>query len=358
MNETSPFKVFWPDSTQEEDADDTGVVNATPPAPTLDELVEHYRANLKARVESGDYSKRRMPVTLSYVARFLAFEYRETGQPTVRIGSLRLVEAKQAHLVAWLVANYEHWRKGSTRADALGSVLGCFNWLEETRGLLSPFRRPKHIKMPKQHRRAMRKEHYRSIQRTARKCKGSLPFRTIFFCAWHAGVRLIEFRQLEPEEIDWSSSVVRLPPDKNKTGRVTAEERIIGLGPRLIRVLRKIVNNMAVGQRYVFVTARRKPWSKDNLGRKFAHYRELAGVPEAIKMYALRHGYAFRMLSDGQTSNKAVADQLGHRSTRMVDSIYGAETRREATGIRDLAARAERGKRGRRSDTPLWDGVD
>jgi integrase len=337
---------------------------------TLGWLAERYRARLMARVVAGDYSKTRLPLTMRYVDSFLDFLALDGQGVQVRVGSVAIEDARQLFLSDWLDANLQNWRTGSTRGDALGAVVGCYNWAEEV-GLISqnPFRRPRDLKLPRQHRRAMRLEHYRAIYRAARKCAGSKEFRLIFFSAWNAGVRLIEFRQLEPREIDWESGVGHIPANKHKTGKTTGEARHFAVGPHLLAVLNFLKDRMDPGQKYLFVTQKGRQWSKDNLGQQYARYRRLAGVPSAIKMCAVRHGYALRMLVDGQTSAKAVADQLGHKSTQMVDSIYGAETRYEGAMLRELAAKAERGHKRpdlmqRKSkakpvyDTPLFGAAD
>jgi integrase len=318
---------------------------AQPEPRTLSWFAHRYRDNLQQRVAAGNYHPRRLKGTMAYVDSFMRHTFEEKGAAPIAVGSLPIDQAKQLHLTAWMIANYHKWTKGSTRSDALGAVLGCFNWLEEVGYATSPFKRPSNLKFPRTHHRAMRKQHYQAIMRIARKEAGSLAFRLIFFASWHAGVRLIEFRQLEPHEIDWDASVARIPVNKHKTGHHTGEARAVGLGPKLLRVLRRLCAQRKPGQKYVFVTPRGAAWTKDNLGRHFARYRELAGVPPIFKMCAVRHGMAVRLLADGQTSSKAVADLLGHKSTRMVESIYGAETRYEATLIRDLAAKAEKGKK-------------
>jgi integrase len=330
-----------------------------PDITSLDYFAGRYRAHLQSRVDGNDYSPRRLKGTMAYVDSFLRHRYGDDQAAPVRVGALKPEEAKQIHLTAWLTANYQNWKKGSTRADALGAVLGCFNWLEEMELLTSPFRRPRHLKFPRQHLRAMRVEHYFAIWKAARReGKDSLQFRLIFFAFFQTGVRPIEFRQLEPREIDWQASLARVPAHKHKTGRVTGEERPIGLTPPLLRILRKLVDGMKHGQKYVFLSPRGKPWTKDNLGRAYARYRDLAGVDPAIKMCAARHGFAVRALSDTTTSNKAVADCLGHRSTRMVDAIYGAETRHDGELVRKVAAsvgkkRRERGAKATGADQPM-----
>jgi len=324
---------------------------------TLEFFADKYRLHLVDRVAQGDYSPRRLKGTMAYVTSFL-----NHVQDGGRLGTLLTGQAKQIHLIDWLTSNYSRWTKGSTRADALGAVLGCFNWLDEHELLQPcPFRRPRKLRFPRAHRRAMRKQHYRAIYRAARKRPTSLAFRVIFFAAWHSGARLKEFRKLEPSWIDWDFKVIRIPAKGHKTGKVTGQERPVGLGPHLLSVLQRLVKGMAPGQKYVFLSPRGKPWTKDNLGRQYARYRAAAGVPEEIMMCAVRHGYAVRLLNLGK-SNKKVADQLGHASTRMVDSIYGQETRYEAALMRELAEDAERGKARKRDrkppekppDTPLF----
>lgn len=321
---------------------------AGPEPGTLDYLADRYKRYLRERMEAGEYEPPAFKNVVRYIDSFLAFIYTQEGKGgAARIGALPLAQAKQVHLTTWLLANFDRWKSGSTRGDALGAVLGCFNTLEEQQLIDShPFRRPKHLKFPRKHRRAMRTQHFRAVYWAAsRQGRKTLPFRLMLFACWYTGVRLGEFRKLEPHEIDWDA-VVRLGVDKNKTGRKTGEERIIGVGNRLLNVLWGLCQRRKKdGKKFVFLTPRGRPWSKDHLGREFAKFRELAGVPEHIKMCASRHGYAFRILSDGQTSTKAVADQLGHKGTRMVESIYGAETRHDAEGLKTVAAKAERGRK-------------
>lgn len=342
---------------------------------TLDFYAAKYKAHLRLRVASGDYAPRRLPETLRYVDNFLAFIFNEEGSEPVRLGSLPLASAKQIHLTTWLLAHYDRWRKGSTRADALGSVLGCFNWCEDNKVIeASPFRRPKNLRCPRTHHRAMRTHHFRAIYWTAQKDPHSRDFRNIFWAAFWAGVRLIEFRQLEPHELDFNELCGRIPPEKHKTGRKTGTERPFGIGPRLARLLWKLCQDRrADRKKYVFLK-NGKPWTKDSLGRAYAKYRSAAGVPPAIKMCAVRHGYAFRLIQAGG-SPKEAADQLGN-SVRMIEDIYAEEIRYDATHVRQIAAKAERPKKREKpataspqvaqerrqkrekADCPLFDGLE
>jgi integrase len=305
---------------------------------TLDAIYARYRAHLAERVRVDNYTPRSFKRTTSYAERFLSFVYSEPGAAPVRIGSLPIKQARQKHLKAWLIANFDRWKKGSTRADALGSVLGCFNWWAEEEDETPPFRHPRKMRFPRTHFRAMKKAHYRAIMREARKHPGSMAFRLALFFAWHTGSRLTEMRLLEFDHIDWEGVVRDL---HNKTSHLTGEARMFGLGPHLLSVLRGLYERRRPGQKRVFLTPRGHSWTKDNLGRHFARYRELAGVPEIFKMAGTRHGWAVRLTISGENT-KAIADQQGHKNTRMLESIYADETRQDAEHLRRIAAAGEK----------------
>jgi integrase len=319
---------------------------------TIDWVVARYKEHLSQRVAVDNYDPKSLKLRCSYLDRFCRFIYRSSvpGTPPVRLGALELRSASQLHLTSWLITHFDRWKKGSTRADACGAVLGCFNWAEEKIIETSPFRRPREMKFLRTHRRAMRKHHYRAIMREARRHPGSMAFRLVLFFVWQTGVRLQEMRLLEWDEIDWEQGVVRLELGKNKTARSTGKQRIFGLGPRLLAVLWHLYQRRRAGQKRVFLTPRRRGWTKDNLGRHFARYRRLAGVPSWVMACGSRHGYAVRLIAGGEDT-KAVADQLGHSSTRMIEEVYGEETRYDAEHVRGVAARAERGRK-RSGSTP------
>jgi integrase len=313
---------------------------------TIDFVAARYREHLRQRVAVGDYDVRSYRRTISYLDRFCCFIYRDevARAAPLRLGALRLEDADQLHFTTWLVSHFDRWRKGSTRADACGSVLACFHWAEGKVIKSSPFHRPREMKFARTHRAAMRKQHYRAIMRAARRELRSMPFRLALFFAWQTGVRLKEMRLLEWDEIDWQEGIARLELRKNKTAHATGKQRIFGLGPRLLAVLWRMHGRRRPGQKWVFLTPRGHAWTKDNLGRHFARYRALAGVPAWIVACGSRHGYSVRRLLAGDPL-KDVADQQGHADTRMIETIYGEETRYDAAHLRGIAARGERSRK-------------
>lgn len=314
---------------------------AKPEPGSLDHIAARRLRHLERRVVADNYSAESLKRDRSYLRSFLGFVYAdgEGDAPPVRIGSLPVAQAGQVHLTAWLLAHFDRWKRGSTRGDALGVILGCYNWWADEEDLCPPFRRPRKMSFPRTHFRAMRRHHYRAIMRAARRHAGSKAIRLAMFFAWHTGSRLAEMRKLLWDHIDWEAGLLR--DLDNKTEHLTGKLRTFAVGPRLLAVLKILHQNRRPGQRHVFLTRRGRPWLKDNLGRRYARYRTLAGVPEAIKFAGCRHGYAVRLKLAGEDS-KNVADQLGHAGTRMVDSIYANETRYDGDHLRQIATRAER----------------
>ncbi len=341
---------------------------------TLSWYWQRYHDHLEARVGAGEYNPRRFKTTRGYVRSFMRHAYRGRDGHKTHLGDLPAAEARQIHLTDWLLANYARWPSGATRADALGAILGCFAWLQE-QGFLkqSPFIRPRKLRFKRQHRRAVRADHFWAIMRAARgpvrrdasggfSAAALREFRHIFLAAWLSGCRLIELRLLQPRHIDFARANIRLEADEHKTGHQTGAAKIIGVGDRLLLLLRALCKR---GGKYVFQTASGGPWHSDRLGRLYKLLREKAGVPAEFKMAGSRHGYAYRNLASGKMSTKQIADQFGHTTSRMVETIYGAETRYDGELVRHAANLGERGKPTRQKATaakpppsPLFDALE
>jgi integrase len=85
----------------------------------------------------------------------------------------------------------------------------------------------------------------------------------------------------------------------------------------------------------MFPTAARRPWQPSNSRRLLAAICERAGIP-AVRPNELRHSCA-SLLSDLGVPNEAIADLLGHTTTRMVEATY----RHRLRPVVDVAARAD-----------------
>lgn len=75
--------------------------------------------------------------------------------------------------------------------------------------------------------------------------------------------------------------------------------------------LTKLPTNPAA-DRYVFLNAKRLPWSKQSLAHVIGRLRKKLGLPVGIKLYGLRHRFATEAVKAG-VNLKLVALFLGHR---------------------------------------------
>src|SRR4051812_28226827 len=68
----------------------------------------------------------------------------------------------------------------------------------------------------------------------------------------------------------------------------------------------------------VFLTHRQTLWTRSRLGRRMRRARQVAGLPEAAKLYGLRHAFGTRSIVNG-VGLKTLAELMGHRTTRMTE---------------------------------------
>lgn len=308
------------------------------------DIADRYLAKLATRVIAEDYTQAALDRLRRYLDCFVNWTDPNERQ-AIRLGRLQVGECRQAHFDAWLTAHFHRWKKASTRIDAIGSILACFNWAEEAELIeRNPFHRPRKMKLVKVPRTPMRPGHYVAIMRQAmarrdRRHQGSLPLRRGLLFGWRTGCRTCELRELRWEDIAWEERCVRIK--HHKTRHSTGEDRVFGLGDKVYRMLRRLWLRRRPGQVYVFENNRKTPWNKDTWTRHFSRYARSAGIPKEVTAYCTRHGFAVEQVKKG-IDTKSIADQLGHKGTRMVDAVYAASTRHETDHLRNVADRAER----------------
>jgi len=71
----------------------------------------------------------------------------------------------------------------------------------------------------------------------------------------------------------------------------------------------------------VFVTSKGTPIDPSNLRKQTAAVARKAGIPWKVTPYELRHT-ATSLLADAGVSDERLADLLGHRTTKMVETHY------------------------------------
>jgi integrase len=72
---------------------------------------------------------------------------------------------------------------------------------------------------------------------------------------------------------------------------------------------------------FVFLCSKSRPWNRHAICVKFRRLRKALGLPEACKVYGLRHAF----ITNGvrrNTNLKALATLVGHSNTRMIETTY------------------------------------
>jgi integrase len=138
-------------------------------------------------------------------------------------------------------------------------------------------------------------------------------FRALLLFAGYTGIRPGEYRRLEWPDISEEAVTVRASIAK------TQRARTVYLPPPAAEALRSYPRR--VDSPFVFHSKMGKPLQKGALDYAWRLVRERANRPD-MDIYELRHVCA-TMLIEAGVSREAVALQLGHRNTRLVDELYG-----------------------------------
>lgn len=147
---------------------------------------------------------------------------------------------------------------------------------------------------------------------------GSKTLRLILEFMYECGCRTDEAMRIERRHLVLESRVAVFPPDEHKTGRKTGEPRAIYLSDRACRIVAELADQNKSGP--LFRNNRGTPWNADTLARAVARARKKLGLKD-ITAYGLRH----RWITDGMLkhSSGVVAEMAGHKSTAMIEKVYG-----------------------------------
>lgn len=258
-------------------------------------------------------------------------------------GNWPLPALRNSLLQKW-VLDHAQWTKGASRDDAVSSIVACFTWAEDD--LLidrCPFRKPKGVWEVPEPREAITSEQYSAIMHLARESNGisrrKRPGRThlrlILWFMWETGCRTCEARAVGWRHIDWVKGAAFLTDFKTK--KKVGGVRTIALTSRVMRVLRFLHAHRRGLHDHVFLNSRGRPWTSTGLGDLFRAYADLAGVPEAVSAYSLRHGFVADALERGE-GEKQIADTIGQASTKYI-AWYGKRAKRNVNYLRDVCTR-------------------
>ncbi|MDJ0841090.1 MAG: site-specific integrase [Acidobacteriota bacterium] len=128
------------------------------------------------------------------------------------------------------------------------------------------------------------------------------------------GVRGGQVCLLKLGDIDWRRATIRFPA--HKRGLSVSQPLTDDVGECLLKYLLEGRPQTKVPEVFLTGKAPYKPMTRHTLSSMIRHRLKKAGIPcRPQGSHAFRHGFATRMLKEGQTL-KTIADMLGHRHLR------------------------------------------
>jgi type 1 fimbriae regulatory protein FimB/type 1 fimbriae regulatory protein FimE len=133
--------------------------------------------------------------------------------------------------------------------------------------------------------------------------------------AYRHGLRVSELIRLRWQQIDLDTqrlAVYRLKQRHHTRGSMPGVDSIHPLGGREIRGLRKLRRLQPAGSRYVFVTGRNAPMTRNGFYKILQKASVRAGLDD-VHPHLLRHACGFKLVNQGMDS-LSLAAYLGHSS--------------------------------------------
>lgn len=222
------------------------------------------------------------------------------------------------HLQEWL-NQHPTWASDWTKRDAVAAVQVVFNWAKPKLIRENPFDGFRH--RAGLARRDMTVDEFRAILRVSAGTGGHKPtpgarFRQLLLFLWRTGARPAEAAQLRWEYVDFDRSLIILPHHKTVRAQRRPEPRVIPMDPVVVRLLQSI-RKRNEGE-VVFLTHRKTPWHKDNLGLRIRRARQAAGLQDDVKLYGVRHAFGTRGIIAG-CDIKTLSVLMGHTDTKMTE---------------------------------------
>jgi len=133
----------------------------------------------------------------------------------------------------------------------------------------------------------MSPDEYRQLMRRAR--GQGLALRLACCFLWRTGARPGEMRAVCWENVDWALGVIRLPSLK-----LNAEDRVIGLDGRMLRLLRWLhCRRQPPADTWIFLDAAGQPWTGIGWSKTFRAWADRAELPK-LTCYDLRRAFLAR----------------------------------------------------------------
>jgi site-specific recombinase XerD len=346
---------------------------------TVGSIIDAYLAHRRGLVARDGYSAKALENAVHVLGNFAA-----------HFGHKPIDACKRHDVTVWLGANSQ-WKAGDTINNALAMLLACFGWAaDEDLIPASPYKNIRHLKRRRGHRRPASVTEYITLMRF-----GSRPLRRSIFFMRRSSARTCEMREAVFGDIHWALGVMALY--KHKTARATGKPRIIGLEPGLLRFLRNLYRQSAVGSRQeaegnggnkrtrtprlereallssdcqlpaadcqlaeqrIFTNNEGGAWDVHTYARHFRRTADRLGLDRKLSGYCLRHSFGTWSVEAG-AGIKQVADLMGHADVRTTEG-YLSTLRTKAPYLQEQAAEVLRLQRlqrraGRPAQPDLFD---
>ena len=132
--------------------------------------------------------------------------------------------------------------------------------------------------------------------------------RLMILMAYRHGLRVSELISLQWRQLDLDAGRVQVRRAKSGDGAIHP------LGGREIRELRKLRRKHPVGTRFVFMTNRGCPMTRNGFFKILAKAGARCGIPD-VHPHLLRHGCGFKLVNDGMDT-LSLAAYLGHANVQ------------------------------------------
>lgn len=266
---------------------------------------------------------------LSVIERYIEVAFPKLSPETrkLRLGYLQsfaemcgwreVTACRSDHLEEW-INKHPEWASDWTKRDAIGVVQTVFNWAKPKLVKENPFEGVRQSRGL--HRRDMTSEEFQALLRTTggakRKPSPGARFRQVLIFLWRTGCRPKEASELMWSNVDLENGLIILNRHKTVRSQKNPEPRIIPLDPVVVRLLRSI-QKREEGER-VFLTHRKTPWNRFNLGLRIRRARTVAGLSEDVTLYGTRHAFGTRGIIAG-CDIKTLSVLMGHTDTKMTE---------------------------------------
>jgi integrase len=318
----------------------------SPDVASFQYFAQKYVAWLSARVQAGRFSREHCRNVRNDLLGFAE-----------HCGDKPFAKLVQHDLASW-VRGHPSWKSISTKRRVVASVMVACSWMVR-QGFIGrhPFNVPDEMRGERyQPRRSAQISEYIALMRSA----APRELRRGLFFLRRVGCRTCEMRELRWRHLtlDGPSPHARLP--YHKTWERTKKPRIIGLDKGTARFLRNLqAHGDATGpDDFVFLNTSGTQWDRGTFNKLLKRWCETLHLPaidgRRLTAYCLRHLYCVLAIRAGVPLRR-IADQMGLASIRMIESVYGVETREHETHVSEVAE--EIAKRRKRSPKKADGGV-